>query len=273
MLPTLSAEIYHPPERHSSYEPSGYSLLLALWNSIAFKFNRRAHLIEWVPRLLYSYPHLFAGGKLLSRMFTENLPYYPPLTEYLPWVNAYPKEWRWYLTMYSSQTWKFIDTLSNQETLANTEPDPMEWVLSALFTLSQTDSAHTVESTSKCQQIQDFYHLVEKVASYIFIMGEPLDGIKIPVTSVVENFRYKVNNSSHSCWDDYDPGWYAAAVAYLYDIDDIEFVPLLQSDCEKCAFACAARALADKISNSSSLSSSTSKIALENLFRTMVSTL
>ena len=274
-LPFLpaSTKIYRPPDQHLSYERSNYSVLLALWGSIAFNYNRRTHLIEWLSGLLCSYPHLFAAGKLLAKTFIENLPCDPPLVDYLPWANAYPQDWRWYLTMYSSQTWKIIDTLSNQATLADTEPDLMEWFLAILFTLSQAASAHIIEPTSKCGQIQYFYRLVEKITPYVFIARKKLNlnEIKAPATSVVENFRRSVESSTHTCWDEYDPGWYAAAVAYLYDREEIEFLPLLRPHCNQCAFTCAARTFADRISESSSLSSS--KDAQEDLLWTMVSIL
>lgn len=250
-----------------------------LWSCFALEVSnsdKRNKLIEWVSRLLYSYPHVFAAGKLLSRTFVENLPYDPPLIEYPPWVNAYPDEWRWYLTMYSSQTWKIIDTLSNRATLLDldTASHPITWFLSILYTLSAT--VHSVgepRTGSKCQQIQDFYNLVRKIVSSksIFITGKrlKLNQIEISPILAVINFHYKVVTSSHSCWDDYDPRWYAAAVAYLYDEDDIEFVPLLQSNCKQCALTCVAHTFADRCLHPSFLSST--KEALEDLLRTMVS--
>ncbi len=61
-----------------------------------------------------------------------------------------------------------------------------------------------------------------------------------PSTLVVENFRQRVRDSSHTCWGErYDPGWYATAVAYLYKKDDVEFVPILseEPDCKQCELA------------------------------------
>lgn len=259
---------YHPPEQHS-YEPSRYSVLLAaLWRSIALSFDpdKRGNLIEWVSQLR-SYTHVFSAGKALSQTFMDKLPSHPVDTRYLPWVNVYPKAWRWCLTRYTSQTWKIIDTLCNQQIPAHTEPHRMTWLLATLFTIA----AHLGEPKTTHQQIQNFYHLVEKGTSYSFITTEQLgsNGIRPPASSAVKKFCHRVEHSAHTCWDSYDPGWYAAAVAYLYNKDDIGFVPLLQPYCYQCNLT--AERFVHEILTSSSLSSSTCKTALENLLWTMVS--
>ena len=233
-------------------------------------------IIDWVSQLRYTYTHLFAAGKALSQTLAGSSLGLPD-TRYLPWVNAYPKDWHGFLAgKFSSVTWRLLDTLSdlNSQTLTYTEADPMTWLLATLY----TNSAHSVPSSSsktKCQQVVDFY-LSAQMTSRLFIGGQPLQlkDKKVPATSAVERFRHKVSTSLHTCWDNYDPGWYAAAVAYLYGKDDIEFLPLLRpAYCNQCNLTCAARMFANEILDSTSLSSSTSKEALEDLLRTMVNIL
>ena len=260
----------YPPERHS-YEPSRYSVLLAfLWRSFNVEYTG-THFVEWVSRLRYSYPHVFAAGKVLSKTgktFTEGLHPDPPNNRYLPWVNAYPTIWRYHLLL-SSETWRIIDTLSNQ-TLALTRPDFMTWLLATLFALAAHPVEPNLRTPTKSQQIEDFYDFVEFILSDsdLFVAGEPLKSsdIKVPTTSAVKKFCHEVKNSTHTCWDDYDPSWYAAAVAYLYDEDDIEFVPLLQPHCRQCIPIRAAQTFAVETLDANSFHSS-----LENLLCTLVS--
>ena len=222
------------------------------------------------------YTHLFTAGKALSQTLTGNSSD-PPDTRYLPWVNAYPKDWCGLLAgTFSSVTWTLIDTLSNEsdpQTLMCTETDPITWLLATLFAIS-AHSAPSSSSRTKCQQIVDFYHFVQATSDRrLFVVSQPLrlGDRKVPATLVVENFRYKVKMSLHTCWDNYDPGWYAAAVAYLYGKDDIEFVPLLRpAYCNQCDLTCAARMFANEILDSTSLSSLTSREALKTLLRAMV---
>lgn len=229
--------------------------------------DKHAYLIECV-----RYAHLFAAGKVISKTFMHELPSDPPEPRFIPWINGYPAAWRWRLTMYSSKTWKIIDTLSNQHTLTHTQPDSITWLLATLYTIS----SHPAEPKTNHRHIRDFYNRVQEITrtSYLFIAGEPVksNDIKIPVTSTVEKFCSKVKQSCHSCWDGYNPRWYAAAVTYLYNEDDIEFVPLVLSNCNECALTCAALTFADRILVSRSVSSSMSKEALEILLHTMVST-
>ena len=144
----------------------------------------------------------------------------------------------------------------------------MTWLLATLFTVQP---AYPVDQNkTKYEQIEQFYYSVTGESELtLYIAGEPfsLDDIKVPATSAVENFRRKVKNSAHTCWDDYDPGWYAAAIAYLGGEEDIEFVPLLQPECKQCDLICAAHTFARKATGSSlSLSSS-----LEDLLHIVVS--
>ena len=153
----------------------------------------------------------------------------------------------------------------------------MTWLLATLFTVA----AYPVDQPiTKHKQIKQFYDLVNDVTTFnlklcIQVAGGPLgslDDIRVPPTSAVKDFHRKVENSAHTCWDDYDPGWYAAAIACLANgsEEDIEFVPLLQPECKQCDLTCAAHTFARKATGSS-LSLSSSKEAVEDLLHTVVS--
>ena len=270
-LPAVSAKVYYPLERYPSYEPSSYIVFLAILQCrILGNVCIDAHkVIEWVSRLRYSCPHLLAAGKLGFNAFVRLSFHDPPDTHFLPRINTYPRNWRWRVADISAETWKALDELSNQLTLPD-QPNWMTWFLATLFTIAAYRDPVSSKPTTKRGQVQPlaFYDLAKVTMADRSCY--PLYDSKISATPAIENFCHKVKTSAHTCWDDYDPSWYAAAVEYLYGKDDIEFVPLMKPDCKQCTLIHAAHTFVDEISLADSRFLSSPTVALENLLCSLV---
>ena len=212
ILSVFSAEAYPSPnlEQQPAYAPSQYSVLLGVFFSkISDGLEPISSYAEWISRLRYSHTHVFAAGKTLAKTFTDDLPLHPPDPQYLPWINAYPRVWRRSVASFSSEAWKFSDTVTSQNLETSYPlPDFLTWLVATILTISESESL-------KRFQIVEFYYFWDNWKTYLFAsdaltvwMISTADIDSAPSTLVVENFRQRVRDSSHTCWGErYDPGW------------------------------------------------------------------
>ena len=242
---SLSVDQHYFDRQRIFYEPSPYSAFLAVVHQ-----ESSSPFLEWITALSSrpKYKKLTSAGHQLLQTFQSELRGQPGVldTRYARWINSYPPSWHRSLFQRSSKTWKLVDSmldssLSISSTSLETIPNLGTWL--AAVTWKQRIRAGggdhlNMQMLSTIQRLQ--------VGSTLWQLLNP------PNTDAIENFRRKIKNSSHTCWDGHDPGWYASAISYLNNDNDPEFVPGPDEEgtCKECFLVEHARKFAKALSNS-----------------------
>ena len=213
---SLSVDQHYFDRQRIFYEPSPYSAFLASVHQ-----ESSPPFLEWITALSSrpKYKKLTSAGHQLFQTFQSELRGQPEVldTRYAQWTSSYPPSWHRSLFQRSSKTWKLVDSMldsSLSSTSLETIPNLGTWLAAVTWTqrFRAGGGDHlNMQMLSTIQRLQ--------AGSTLRQLLDP------PNTDAVENFRRKIKNSSHTCWDGHDPGWYASAVSYLNNDNDPEFVP------------------------------------------------
>ena len=245
---SLSVDQHYSDRQKIFYEPYPYSAYLA----VVYGDWIRPSFLEWIAALL-SHPKLYkkltSAGHQLLQTFQSKLMRQPEVldTGYAQWISSYPPSWHLSLSLHSSTTWKLVDSIldsSLSSASLETIPDLGTWFAAAIWT--------TCIHNQSLEVGEGVHRLNTRVRNMIerLQVGSTLP----PNTDAVKNFQRKIKNSSHTCWDGHDLGWYASAVSYLNDDKDPVFVPGPRHrwrPCKACSFVDHAYKFAKALSNSS----------------------
>ena len=249
---SISVDQHYSDRQKIFYEPSPYSVFLAFvhstWKSTEPSF------VEWIAALSShrKYKKLTSAGHQLFQPFQSELRRQPEVldTRHAPWINSYPRSWHKSLFQHSSKTWKLINSILDSSLSfrsSDTIPDIATWLAAAIWTACIHDQSLEVGERVGCLYMQ--------VEATIEELGSTqLPPLHPPNTDAIANFRRKIKNSSHTCWDGHDPGWYASAVSYLNNDNGPEFVPGPGDrdwKCTECSLVDHAHEFAEALSNSS----------------------
>ena len=220
---SLSVDQHYSDRQKIFHEPSPYSAFLAFVHRI---FN--SLFLEWIAALLShpKYKKLTSAGYQLFQTFQSELRRQPEVldTRYAPWINSYPRSWHESLSEHSSTTWKLVDSMLDSLSSRSSEtiPDLATWLAAVTWTACIHDQS--LEVGKRVDRLNTHMELMIETLP-VDLRSTLLPFLHSPNTDAVENFRCKIKNSCHTCWDGHDPGWYASAVSYLNNDNDPEFVP------------------------------------------------
>ncbi len=249
---SLSAN-QHSDRQKIFYKPSPYAAFLAFVHD--GEYEERS-FVEWIAALSshHKYKKLSAGHQLFQT-FQSELRRQPEVlnTRYARWINSYPRSWHRLLSEHSSTTWKLVHSILDSSLSSRsleTIPDLGTW----LATVTWTACIHG-QSLKVGERVGRLNMQMEDTIKRLQDSSTLLPLLRPPNTDPVENFRRKIRNSSHTCWDRHDPGWYASAVSYLNDDNDPEFVPGPGDQhwrkCKECSFVDHVHELIKALSSSS----------------------
>ena len=249
---SLSVDQHYFDCQRIFYEPSPYSAFLAFVHSTCF---HGPSFVERIAPLSSRYKKLTSAGHQLFQTFQSELRRQPEVldTRHASWFNSYPRSWHWLLSQHSSTTWKLVDSMlesSLSSRSSDTIPDLGTWL--AAFTWLACINDQSLEVGERVGRLNA--RVQSTILSLVQNISTPLSLLHPPTTDAVENFRRKIKNSSHTCWDGYDLGWYASAVSYLNNNNNPEFVPGPRhrlSPCKACSLVDHAYKFAKALSDSS----------------------
>ena len=250
---SLSANQHYSDRQKICYEPSPYSAFLAFVHSTWYR-TEPSSFVNWIAALSFHPEKLTSAGHQLFQTIQSELRHRPEDldTRRVRWINLYPRSWHWLLSQYFSTTWKLVDSMlesSLSSRSSETIPDLGTWLAAVTWTACIHDQLLKVGERVVRLNTQMEYK-IKKLQDDSTLL--PL--LHPPNTGAVENFRRKIKNSSHTCWDGHDLGWYASAVSYLNDDNDPEFVPGPRhpwSPCKACGLVDHAYKFAKALSDSS----------------------
>ena len=231
---SLSACQHYSDRQKIFYEPSPYSAFLAFVHSTWY--CTEPSFVEWIAALCRpKYKKLTSAGHQLFQTIQSKLRRQPEdlNTRYARWINSYPPSWHESLSEHSSTTWKLVDSMldySLSSRSSGTSPDIGTWLAAVTWTACIHD-----QSLEVGERVHRLNTRVQSTIERLQDISTLLPPLHPPNNDAVEKFQCKIKNSSHTCWDGHEPGWYAYAVSYLNDDNDPEFVPgPVDRDWRKC---------------------------------------